>query len=150
MLNNLSEIKVHQLFEGLEIVGLETRNRYRFLSPGDHLFAYAAEERCLWGGLARQIVGHWRPFDLFFFNASKEEIFKVFHPFCFFFQEFEIYQKNKVLLATVKEKFSMFYKKIHVYNAEKKLIFSVRSPFWKPWTFPVDKQGWTVALIEKK
>lgn len=151
-LSDHSQIFVQQKRELAELVGFETRNKYEIFDQQKTLIGFCAEQqKGLFGMLLRQLLGHWRSFELYFFDANRQQIMVSRHPFRFIFQEFEIVNNQGVVLGHVKQRFGIFKKKFDVYNPQGEVIFEMRSGFFNFWTFPFfDRQGQMAALIQKK
>ncbi|MBF0315363.1 MAG: hypothetical protein HQK52_18220 [Oligoflexia bacterium] len=149
VLSNIDELKVDQVFEAMEFLGLETRNRYKILTNAETLFAYAAEEKNMLGHVARQLFGHWRTFNVFFFDKDKAPLFRAHHPFRFFFERIEIYDQNDNLIGSIEQNFSLFRKHFTIYDQNDETLFEMKSPIFKIWTFPIYRGGEQLALIEK-
>ncbi len=135
-----------------EVFGFETRNKYEILDQNKNQIGFCAEQqKGFLGFLLRQVVGHWRSFELHFFNLDHQEVMFSEHPFRFFFQEFHVFGRERQLLGYAKQRFGIFTKKFDVYNEKDQLIFEMRSGFFNFWTFPLKSpQGAERALIQKK
>lgn len=151
-LSNHTQIFVKQRRELAEIFGFETRNKYEIYDNQKNVIGYAAEQqKGFLGFLLRQLLGHWRSFELHFFDAQRQQILVSKHPFRWIFQEFEIVNQQGVTIGSVKQRFGIFKKKFDVHNAHGDVIYEMRSGFFQFWTFPFfDRQGHMAALIQKK
>ena len=82
---------VRQRFEGFELLGYETRNKYAILTESGSAVGYAAEQqKGIWGFLVRQFLGHWRQFSIDIFDSSRQ-FFSTRCTLPLLFQRFEIY-----------------------------------------------------------
>lgn len=151
-LTGLAFIIVQQRRELAEVFGFETRNKYEVYDQDKNLIGFCAEQhKNIWGFLFRQLLGHWRTFEVHFFDSSRKEVMISKHPFRFFFQEFHVHDTNNKLIGYAKQRWGFFTKKFDVYNANADLVFRMRSGFFNFWTFPLlDPQGFERALIQKK
>lgn len=151
-LSDHTQIFVQQKRELAELFGFETRNKYEILDLQKNVIGFCAEQQKGFVGLLlRQLLGHWRSFELHFFDANRQQILISKHPFRFIFQEFEIINNQGVVLGSVKQRFGIFKKKFDVHNSHGDVIFEMRSGFFNFWTFPFfDRQGQMAALIQKK
>src|SRR5215207_1012228 len=89
-----SELMIVQKRELVELIGIETRNKYSIEVNGAP-FAFAAEQGK--GGLAffaRMLLGHWRTFEIHFFDNARQLVIKAVHPFRFLFQRLEVWAAN--------------------------------------------------------
>lgn len=142
---------IQQVRELWELVGFETRNKYRITDESGKALAYAAEQqKGILGFLARQFLGHWRSFEIHFFNEQKQILFTVHHPFRFFFQKFTVKDPNGAVLGHMEQNFAILSKRFSLRSEATRRSFKMKSPIWKLWTFPVTENGRAVALIEKK
>ena len=145
-----SEIMIVQRRELAELFGIETRNKYSIEANGAP-FAFAAEQGK--GGLAflaRMFVGHWRTFEIHFFDNSRQLVLRVVHPFRFMFQRLEVSSAAGRMIGAIQQRFAIFSKRFDVTDATGRLLLSVRSPLWRPWTFSFERDGRELARVEKK
>lgn len=152
ILSNHTQIFVKQKRELAELFGFETRNKYEIYDRQKTVIGYAAEQqKGFLGFFLRQLLGHWRSFELHFFDAQRQQILVSKHPFRWFFQEFEIVNQQGVTIGTVKQRFGLLKKKFDVHNQQGEVIYEMRSGFFQFWTFPFfDRNQQMAALIQKK
>ncbi|MCB0422975.1 MAG: hypothetical protein KDD61_18385 [Bdellovibrionales bacterium] len=146
------KFSIRQKRELAELVGFETRNKYEIATDQGEVIGYAAEQgRGFLGLVVRQFLGHWRSFEIRFFNAQREPLFTAAHPFRWIFQRMNIYNAEGEYVAGLQQRFSILSKKFDVEDARGKVVLQVSSPFWKIWTFSFkDHSGKEGALIRKK
>lgn len=151
-LESHSKLIIKQRKEFFELIGFETRNKYEILSENNELVGYCAEQnKGILGFLFRQFLGHWRSFEIHFFDINQREVMKTIHPFRFFFQEFEVLDHENNKIGSVKQRFSIFKKSFDIYDNQERLVFEMRSGFFSFWTFPFTNQlGQQKALLQKK
>lgn len=145
-----SELMVVQRRELAELFGIETRNKYA-IEAGGAPFAFAAEQGK--GGLAflaRMFFGHWRTFEIHFFDDARQLVLRAVHPFRFFFQRLEVFAGDGRLLGTIQQRFAVFSKRFDVSDPSGRVLLSVSSPLWRPWTFSFERDGHELARVEKK
>jgi uncharacterized protein YxjI len=145
-----SELMIVQKRELAELFGFETRNKYSIEVNGAS-FAFAAEQGK--GGLAflaRMFVGHWRTFEIHFFDNARQLVLRVVHPFRFFFQRLEVSTAEGRPLGSIQQRFAVFSKRFDVSDPSGRLLLSVSSPIWRPWTFAFERDGRELARVEKK
>jgi uncharacterized protein YxjI len=145
-----SEIVIAQKKELAELFGFETRNKYAIEANGAQ-FAFAAEQGK--GGLAflaRMFMGHWRTFEIHFFDNARQLVLRAVHPFRWFFQRLEVSSADGRPLGAIQQRFAVFSKKFDVTDPSGRLLLSVSSPFWRPWTFVFERDGRALARVEKK
>lgn len=145
-----SELMIVQKRELAELFGIETRNKYSIEVNGAP-FAFAAEQGK--GGLAflaRMFVGHWRSFEIHFFDNSRQLVLRVVHPFRLIFQRLEVSSAAGRVIGAIQQRFAVFSKRFDVTDGSGRLLLSVRSPLWRPWTFSFERDGRELARVEKK
>ena len=145
-----SELMIVQKRELAELFGIETRNKYSIEVNGAP-FAFAAEQGK--GGLAflaRMFFGHWRTFEIHFFDNARQLVLRAVHPFRIFFQRLEVSSADGRLLGSIQQRFAVFSKRFDISDAGGRLLLSVRSPIWRPWTFAFEREGRELARVEKK
>ncbi|MBR0925355.1 hypothetical protein JQ561_01940 [Bradyrhizobium diazoefficiens] len=151
MLADQHRMYVQQVFEMAELFGLETRNKYRIRDENGRDLLYAAEQqKGVLGFLFRQLFGHWRSFEVHFFDAARQPVMRGIHPFRFFFQCLELRSRDDRLIGTIERQFSIFTKRFHVHDAQGRVVLEVTSPLWKVWTFPFMRGGREQARVAKK
>lgn len=147
----LTTLIVRQRMELAELFGFETRNKYAIETERGEAVAIAAEQqKGVLGFLLRQLLGHWRPFEIHFLDAAGQPILRAVHPFRWFFQRLEVFDASGRLLGALQQRFSILSKRFDVLDARGKVVMTVRSPFWRIWTFVFERQGSEMARIEKK
>ncbi len=150
-LNRLNSVYVRQRLEIGEFLGFETRNKYGLSTEQGEEFGFVAERaKGIFGFLLRQLLGHWRSFELHFFDAQRQLQLKAYHPFRWFFQRLELRGAENRFIGAIQRKFGILHKKFVVEDFQGREIMSVASPFFRIWTFPFEKDGREVARIEKK
>ena len=150
-LQNHQRIKIKQLTEFTELLGFETRNKYLIRSDDNTSIGYAAEQgKGLLGLLFRSYFGHWRKFEIHFFDNQKVLLFKAIHPFRWFFQCLEIYDENNKFLGRLEQRWGILTKKFDLHDSSDNVIATMRSGFFRIWSFPIKKNGAQYALISKK
>jgi uncharacterized protein YxjI len=107
------------------------------------------------GFLARQVLGHWRRFDIHFYDNARQEVFHASHPFRFYFTRLDVFDSRAVqgkqrLIGAIEKRFSILTKRFGVENDRGAVTMEVKSPFWKLWTFPFVSEGRVVASVNKK
>jgi uncharacterized protein YxjI len=150
-LTTSTELYVRQQRELAELFGFETRNKYAITTTDRQQVAFAAEQqKGLLGAILRQTLGHWRSFDIVFFGADRQPLFRATHPFRFFFQRLEVFGPDGRLLGALQQRFAFFTKRFDVEDASGNVLLEMRSGLFKLWTFPFYRANAEVAVIEKK
>jgi uncharacterized protein YxjI len=145
-----NEVMVVQRREIAELFGFETRNKYAIEANGRQV-GFAAEQGK--GGLAflaRMFVGHWRTFEIHFFDEMRQLVLRALHPFRFFFQRLEVSRADGRPLGALQQRFAVFSKRFDVVDGSEQVILTVSSPIWRPWTFTFERHGTELARVEKK
>ena len=151
ILESHSKLFVKQTFELAELIGFETRNRYRIRDEKGQDVAYAAEQqKSILGHLLRVFLGHWRSFSIHIFDPSRKEILIAKHPFRWYFRRIEVSEANGKRLGTIEKRFSFFSKRFDIYDENQRLLFETKSPIWRPWSFQLRRHGKELARISKK
>ncbi len=144
-------LQVTQKFELAEVFDFETRNRYRISDATGRPVGYAAEERKgLLGFVFRQLLGHWRHFEIHFYDNQRREVLHAVHPFRIYFSRLEVFNANQQRIGAIQKRFSILTKRFCVENARGVPVMEVASPIWKLWTFPFVAKGREVAFVKKK
>jgi uncharacterized protein YxjI len=150
----LSEIKhlhVQQIWEGLELLGFETRNKYKILDESQRPIAYAAEQATGFGGaILRHFFGHWRSFKVTIFDNNRKPIYTLEFPFRFFFKDLFVKDTDGKLIGHLEQQFAIFRKKFTVYGVHGRPIARINSSFFKLWSFEFFARNRSIGKIEKK
>jgi uncharacterized protein YxjI len=150
-LSQHSQMLVRQRHELAEWFGFETRNKYEVMSVSGQSLAFAAEQgRGFFGLMLRQMLGHWRRFELHFFTLDRQEFMRAVHPFRWYFEELEVTDSQGRRLGRVVKQFAILSKKFVVRDVTDQVLMTVASPIWKIWTFPFERNGRQVAVVKKK
>ncbi len=149
------KLYVKQVFELGEVFGFETRNKYRVQDEHGRPIGFIAEQqKGLLGLILRQFLGHWRRFDIHFFDQNKTSLWIARHPFRWYFARLELSEASGKCIGAIERRFAFFSKRFVIEDANGTVILSVNSPFWKIWTFPfVSERGpvyGEVARVSKK
>jgi hypothetical protein len=151
---NLKEarrLKVRQLFEGYELFGFETRNKYQVINDSGELLAYAAEEKTGVRGIVfRHFFGHWRPFNVWLYDAERAQSYKLHFPFRWFLKTLFVSDSQGRRRGYLQQRFALFRKKFDAYDAQGKIIARINSSLFRFWTFEFIQRGKRVATIQKK
>ncbi len=150
-LESQKQIYIKQIFEPMEFMGFETRNKYAIYDSNKQQMGYAAEQqKNFLGSVMRQVLKHWRSFDVYVFDTSRKKILHLSHPFRFFFRRFEVKTINGEELGYVVRKFSYLRRKFDICNKQGKCLMQIRPSLFQIWTYPVLKNLKPVAKINKK
>ncbi|MEN9316702.1 MAG: hypothetical protein RIS35_3095 [Pseudomonadota bacterium] len=150
-LTGYTVLLVTQRFEAGEFLGFETRNRYRIFDRDGLLVGYAAEPRDgAVGFLARQFLGHWRSFDLQFFNVLRRPAMLAHHPFRFYFTRLDLYDATGGRIGGIERRFGLLSKRLVIEDAGGRVVMEVCSPIWRLWTFPFMAGGRQRAKVSKR
>lgn len=142
---------MHQRHELAEIFGFETRNKYEIKSETGEVIGFAAEQhKGIFGFLLRQFLGHWRRFDIFFFDETRQVVAKATHPFRLIFQRLELRNVTGDTIGALQQRFSILGKRFDVQGPKGEVLFEMKSPIWRIWTFKFFRRGQQVASVEKK
>ena len=144
-------LHVQQVFEGLELLGFETRNKYKILDEDLKPYLYAAEVNTGFGGaILRHFLGHWRSFKVMIFNNNREALYELHFPFRWFFKTLNISDAKGRHLGHLQQRFAIFRKKFDVFDAYGKEIAHINSSWFRFWTFEFHHQGRKLGTVQKK
>ena len=150
-IENTSKIFVQQRKELVELIGIESRNKYVIEDAQGQQIGFAAEQQKGFSGfLMRQYLGHWRSFDILVFDTSRQVVLQARHPFRFYFQRLQVSDSLGNPVGAMEKRFAFFSKRFAFEDSFGRNTMSVSSPVWRIWTFPVMRDGQKVALITKR
>jgi len=136
LLSKKQRFFVRQHPELFELLGVETRNKYEIMSEDKEPLGFAAEQGSGFTSMCgRAFLGHWRDFEIHFFDSQRLPMLRAHHPFSFYFGRLEIYNQFGEPLGTIQKRFSLFSRKLDVLDAQGNLLCSTNAPIWTPWTF---------------
>ncbi|HYC54591.1 MAG TPA: phospholipid scramblase-related protein [Candidatus Binatia bacterium] len=144
-------IFIRQRREMIELFGLESRNKYSIETESGDSIGFAAEQgKGIAGTLVRQLLGHWRSFEIRIFDRDRRSELIAFHPFRFYFHRLEICTADGRRLGAVERRFSILTKTFDVHGPAGEVIAEVSSPLWRPWTYIFRHQGIEIGAVRKK
>lgn len=147
---NVQILHVQQVHEGWELLGFETRNKYRILDEQHQPLFYAAEVKTgLLGTLLRLILKHWRSFDINIYDLNKKHILTAHFPFRWFFKSLELSDSSGATLCHLEQRFGIMTKKFDLYD-HGRIFGRIRSGLFKIWTFDIVRGQTKIASIQKK
>jgi uncharacterized protein YxjI len=145
------KIALKQKFELGELLGFETRNKYMISAVNGDMLGFAAEQgKGVWGFLGRTFLGHWRKYEIVFYDNQRQPFMSAVHPFRWYFHEFEILNRNGQLVGRIVRRFALLSKKFDVLDPNGNVVYQISSPIWKIWTFPFMHKGQPVAHVRKR
>ena len=145
-----SEIHVVQKKELAELLGFESRNKYSIEVDGSQLLFAAEQGKGGLALLARFFLGHFRTFEIHFFDVARSLVLRAVHPFRFFFQRLEVTLADGRPLGAIQQRFAVLSKRFDVLDPSGHTLLQVSSPFYRPWTFAFLRNEGEVARVEKK
>ncbi|MFZ4403665.1 MAG: phospholipid scramblase-related protein [Pseudobdellovibrionaceae bacterium] len=150
-LQSQTHLQIRQTFEIGELLGFETRNKYQIIDENGQYIGFVAEQqKGFLGFIFRQFLGHWRTFEIHFFDQNRSPIMVGRHPFRWFFQQLDLLQTNGRYLGRIVRRFSLLSKSFEVQDSRGRILFEVSSPFWRIWTFPFMRGPSEMARVSKK
>lgn len=144
-------ILVKQKRELVELIGIESKNKYEIYGHDSRLIAYCSEQgRGVFNFFSRMFFGHWRTFQMDILGPDQSLQLKINHPFRFLLPCFEVSYANGIRLGLIQQKFTIFSKELKISDFNTGSHFIMKSPFWRPWRFPFCRDKVEVAIVEKK
>ena len=133
------------------IAGFEMRNRYLVSDERGGPIAWAAEhQQGVLAFLLRQLLGHWRKFEIQFFDEAHRPVLRAVHPFRWFFKRLEIHGSDGRRLGAIQQRFSLLKKSFDVEDSRGVVLMRVRSGLFRPWRFDFERNGRAVARVQKR
>jgi uncharacterized protein YxjI len=150
-LDTAAGLVVAQRKELAELFGYETLNKYEIRTLSGQQLGFAAEQqKGVLGFLVRQLVGHWRSFEILIFDVLRQPVLVARHPFRWFFQRLEVSTAAGRPLGAVQRRWALFSKRFDVEDDRGNVLLVVSSPIWRPWTFTFERGERAVATIRKR
>jgi uncharacterized protein YxjI len=151
-LESTPQLVVRQYREPWEwIAGFETRNRYLVGDARGGPLAWAAEHGSGVGAfLLRQLLGHWRKFEIRFFDEGHRPVLRAVHPFRWLFKRLEVHGSDGRRIGAIQQRFSIIKKSFDVEDARGAVVMRVRSGIFRPWRFDFERNGRAVARVQKR
>lgn len=151
ILKDAHVLHVQQVYENWELIGFETRNKYRILDENENQVAFAAEQATGFAGaVLRHIFGHWRSFKVIVYDQNKVPIYTLHFPFRWFFKTLYVSDANGRRIGHLQERFAIFRKKFDVHDVRNSIIAKINSSFFRFWTFEFFHHGRSLGVIQKK
>lgn len=145
------QLVVRQRKELVELFGFETRNKYEIDGHDGKPVLYCAEQqKGFLGFLARQFLGHWRTFELHFFDHNRQAVWRAVHPFRFIFQCLELYDQQGRKFGLVEWRWGIFRKRFRLTDIKTGKTFDINSGFFRFWTFIVTYHDQEIGKVLKQ
>lgn len=146
-LAQMDSLVVRQKKEWGEILtGFEMKNKYSIQDPGGSEVYLAAEES---GFLGRWFLKSARPFTMHIFTPGGQPALKLVRPFRFLFYRIDIHDAAGQRLGSVVKRWAFFQRIFSVLDANEQELYRIVGPFWRPWTFLIQKEEQEVGKISK-
>lgn len=150
VLASSTSLEIVQRKELAELFGFESRNKY-VIHAGGTPVGYAAEQgKGALDVLARWFLGHYRTFEVHFFDTERRPFLRAVHPFRLFFRRLDVFAGDGRFLGRIQQRFAFLSKRFDVQDANGEVVMSVSSAFFRPWTFVFQRADRELARIEKK
>jgi uncharacterized protein YxjI len=144
-------LHVQQVYENWELLGFETRNKYKILDEKQNPVGFAAEQASgISGAILRQFLGHWRSFKVLVYDQNKTPIYTLDFPFRWFFKTLYVSDANGRKIGHLEQRFAIFRKKFDLHNVNNRVIAKINSSFFKFWTFEFFDNHRSLGKIQKK
>ncbi len=149
-----NEVYVRQKIKAKKVAqafGIETRNQYQIQTEEGQEFGFCVEQKL--GNIdlfRRQVLGHWRVFNVVGTDMDSTQVFRAHHPFRKSFQRLEIYGTDDCLVGILQQRFAWLNKKIEFLDTKGQVMMTMTTPTWKIWKFPIRKGEGEVSVIERK
>lgn len=142
---------IRQRFEGAELVGIESRNRY-LITDGEKRPLAEAEEQStgLAGAVLRQFLRHHRRYEVTISVPGIGTVLSLHHPFCLYFHSLQVKDATGKPLGTVRRRFGILSKIIEILPADGREMITMRAGLFRIWSFPFQRGGQTVATVTKR
>jgi uncharacterized protein YxjI len=133
------------------VTGWETRNRFRLLLADDKELGTCAEQgRSLAGALSRNFWQRYRPFEMVGYDRLGYHAFRITSPVQWWHRRATIYAGRDRVLAHVQQQWGWLWRrKFQICDRAGQVRFELDSPIWRYWTFPITRQGRTVAVVQR-
>lgn len=129
-------------------LGLEHANNYSISDIAGQEILFAHEEKGSF--LRRFFLQNSRPFVINVIDRQQNLIFKIEKPFRFIWHECTVIGNSGEILGKVNMRWALFAKKYEVVDATEQVLSTLHSPFFKPWTYYINRLDNQIGLITKK
>lgn len=151
LIKESNELYIEQVHEKWELLGFETRNKYRVLDESKNQIAFAAEKSTgIGGAIFRNIFGHWRSFSVVIYDQNKNPVYNLRFPFRWFFKTLHVSDFSGRRIGHLEERFAFFRKKFDVFDINNKVVARINSSFFRFWTFEFFHNERSLGKIQKK
>ncbi len=150
-LEGLEEVRLVQRWQLEELVGVEARSKYEIRDARGRPLGFAAEQvQGFLGTVARNVLGHWRQFEVRFFDMSRQVVLRVHHPFRFLLQRLEVFDAQGRPLGALQQRFAFLARSFAVEDADGEVVMEMRTPIFRAWTYPFMRDGVEQARVDKQ
>jgi uncharacterized protein YxjI len=84
------------------------------------------------------------------YGPAREVALRVVHPFRWFLKRLEVQAADGRPIGAVQQRLSLVKKSFDLEDARGRAVMQVRSGLFRPWRFDFERNGRTVARVEKR
>ncbi len=147
-----AEVAIRQIKEMLEVfTDWETGNKYGVQAPDGTTLLFAAEDGGSVTGLVlRQVFKNGRPFVLRAKDAAGRDLVLFRRPWTWWLSELSVEGADGARLGSVQQRFTFFGRRYDLLDASGATLGTLKGSMFRPWTFPLVRDGQTVGTIRKQ
>ena len=132
-LTTYGELVVRQVVERLEVlIGFETANRYRVLTPAGADIMYAYEES---GTMSRQFLGTHRPLSIHVVDQQGQPVLSANRGFYWFRSLLSVHDGKGSAIGSLKRQFGIASRRFGIFDANDRQIGSIGGSLLHRYTF---------------
>ena len=147
-LSEHQELVVRQEVEHLEaFTHLETKNRYRVLTPDGDRILYAYEES---GFLGRMFLKTHPPLSIHVVDNDNEPVLTASRSFFWFLSHLHVQDGAGREVGSLRRRFSILNRQFELEDSTGAMLAEIRGPLLRPNTFMVYKQGEEIGRVTKQ
>jgi|GEM_PF-1332288 hypothetical protein len=144
-------LEIRQVRERLEAwTGWETRNRYDVRAPGGTIFLEVAEEGEGWLHALSRNFNPFRRIGVEMMTLGGSRAMRLERPWTFWLTRADVFGWDGAKLGTLEQRFTLLRRALVVRSAEGSVLAEIEGPFFRPWTFLVQRDGAEVGSIVKR
>ena len=135
---------------GEVLTGWEARNRYHVRGGEGHTLVEAEEEGHGWLDAVMRNLNPFRKISLECVTDNGIVALRLARPWTFWLTRADVYAWDQRVMGVLVQRFTWLRRVLEIQSTGGEVLARIEGPFFRPWTFLVQKDGLEVGAIRKR